>query len=143
MATYVDQQSYVFWIGRIGDPPIDKIAIAKYDSSASIDSKFTDAPAGKSINLSVVRNGNRFVSGSASAGQTGIDDNPLIPEEFCDAIVAKAVQRGYERRMGENPQFMSLAQYWMSIFESMVKEGKKYANRGLSGVTHTIRPVDY
>jgi len=143
MATYVDQHSYVYWLDKMGDPPIDKIAISKFDATAGVETRFTGPPVGKAITLFVVRTANRFVSGSASAGQTGIDDNPLIPEEFCDAIVAKAVQRGYERRMGENPQFMSLAQYWMSIFDGMVKEGKKYSNRGLSGGSGTIKPFDY
>lgn len=143
MATYVDQQEYVYWLGKIGNPPADKIAISKLDASAGIDSRFSGPPAGKAITLFVVRTDNKFVNGNGDSGETGIDENPLIPEEFCDAVVAKAVQKGYERKMSENPQFMTVAQYWMSIFESMVKEGKKYANRGLSGVTHTIRPVDY
>jgi len=128
-----DQQSYVYWLER------DGIAIAKYDKDASIDNRFTSPAAAKTITLFVVK--------SPTALTTDLTYNPTseagLPEEFCEAFIEKAVQKGYEVRMGTEENAAASAQYWGAKFNSSVKEGKKFATRRRGAVTGSIKGYDY
>tara|TARA_R110000824_G_scaffold364785_1_gene553234 strand:+ start:390 stop:785 length:396 start_codon:yes stop_codon:yes gene_type:complete len=63
----------------------------------------------------------------------------VIPEQFHDALVNKAIALGYER----NPEAIQMAQYFNVKFESDVKNGRKYAYRGRLGTFRTINSVDF
>ena len=51
-----------------------------------------------------------------------------IPTQFHEALVFKALQKGYELQLGKNPQMFNVASYYRKGFDDMVKEGIKYAN---------------
>ena len=128
-----DQQSYVYWLER------DGIAISKLNSDASIDNRFAGPPAGKTITLFVVK--------SPTALTTTLTTDPSsdagMPKEFCEAFVEKAIQKGYEVRMGGDPNAIPQAQYWEQKFNNSVREGKKYATRRRGSVTGEMKGYDY
>ena len=130
----LDQQQYVYWLER------DGIGIAKHSpNSTSIDNRFTSPPAGKTITLYVVKN---LVSLGTSLTHDPSSD-PGLPSEFCEAFVEKAIQKGYESRMGSEENAAGAAQYWGAKFDSSVREGKKYATRRRGTVTGGIKGYDY
>ena len=128
-----DQQSYVYWLER------DGIAISKLDADASVDNRFAGPPVGKVITLFVVK--------SPVALTTLLTDDPSsepgMPKEFCEAFVEKAIQKGYESRMGQEENAAGAAQYWGAKFDSSVREGKKYATRRRGTITGEIKGYDY
>jgi hypothetical protein len=128
-----DQQSYIYWLER------DGIAIAKLNSDAAIDSRFSGPPVGKTITIFSVK--------SADDLSTDLTDDPTtdsgVPEEFCEAFVEKAIQKGYEVKMGQDPNMAGPAQYWEAKFEKSVREGKKYATKNRSSITGGIKGWDY
>ena len=128
-----DQQSYVYWLER------DGIAIARLNSDAAIDSRFSGPPVGKTITIFAVK--------SAADLTTDLTDDPTtdsgVPEEFCEAFVEKAIQKGYEVKMGQDPNMAGPAQYWEQKFEKSVREGKKYATKNRSTGTGSIKGWDY
>jgi hypothetical protein len=82
----------------------------------------------KTVTIFAIKRPNLFVSDSTGSSNTttGYTQEPDIPEEFTHAIVAKAIQRGYEL----TPESLAAAQYWERQFEKGVNEGKKYGNTG-------------
>ena len=129
------QRENVYWIER------DSIAIAKLDSSEDIDNRFTGPEASKTITLFVTRYDDEFIEADSGSGQIGMDDSPSIPEEFHDALVFKAVQKGYELKLGKDPKLFNVAAYWRAGYDKLVKEGLQYANneRISSGRYHIVQ----
>jgi len=124
-----DQQDHVYWIER------DKIGIAKYAPNEDKDNQFTGPAVGKAITLFVVK--------EATALSADLTDVPGIPEEFHDALIFRAIQRGYELRMAQDPKIVNTASYFRAGFEKAVKEGKKYANKGRDGSSWHIKHHDF
>ena len=124
-----DQQDHVYWIER------DKIAISKYDSSANIDNRFTGPAGGKAITLFIIKD--------ATSLTTTLADVPGIPEEFHDALVFRAVQRGYEVKMSQSPEMVKNASYFQGGFDKIVAEGKKYANLNRTGGSYYVGGDEY
>jgi hypothetical protein len=128
-----DQQSYVYWLER------DGIAISKLDADASIDNRFAGPPVGKTVTLFVVKSPTALTSTLT----TDPSSDPGLPKEFCEAFVEKAIQKGYEMKMGQDPNSITLAQYWDQKFNNSVREGKKYATKRRGPVTGTMKGYDY
>ena len=70
-------------------------------------------------------------------------DVPGIPEEFHDALIFRAIQRGYELKMAQDVKVVNTASYFRAGFEKAVKEGKKYANKGRDGSGYHIKHHDF
>jgi hypothetical protein len=118
---HTDQLDYVWWVER------DSIAISKYDGSLGIDDRFSGPPAGKTVTLFVVKYDEDFIRADSGNG-IGMEESPAMPEEFHEAIVNKAIQKGFELKIGEDPRLFNVAAYWRAGFEKMVKEGIQYSN---------------
>ena len=107
--------------------------------STGIEIRSLAVAAAKTITLFVVK--------SPTALTTDLTYNPTseagLPEEFCEAFIEKAVQKGYEVRMGTEENAAASAQYWGAKFNSSVKEGKKFATRRRGAVTGSIKGYDY
>ena len=117
----------VWWIER------DSIAIATQSDSSTVADQFSGPAGSKEVTLFVTKRCDHFTTTlSEDLSDTG------LPDEFHDAIVAKAIQRGYEMK---DPQ---LAQYWGMKFDQYRIEAKKYANIGRDGSTATsVKGYDY
>ena len=119
MAT--DNRKFAWWVER------DAIAIVKRSIENS-QNTYASPPAGKTVTIFAIKKPNLFINANtgASNSTTGYTEEVDIPQEFQDAIVAKAIQRGYEL----NVESLAAAQYWENQFEKGVREGKKYSNTG-------------
>ena len=117
----------VWWIER------DSIAIATQSDSSTVADQFSGPADGKEVTLFVTTRCDHFTTTlTEDLSTTG------LPDEFHDAIIAKAIQRGYEMK---DPQ---LAQYWGMKFDQQRIEAKKYANIGRDGSTATsVKGYDY
>ncbi|MAF42674.1 MAG: hypothetical protein CMI54_00705 [Parcubacteria group bacterium] len=119
---HTDQLDHVWWVER------DSIAIAKLDKSQDIDTRFTGPEAGKTVTLYVNKYDEEFLSPATTTDGIGLSESPAIPEDFHEALVFKAVQKGYELKLGQNPKLFNVAAYYRKGFDDMVKEATKYAN---------------
>lgn len=124
-----DQQDHVYWIERNG------IGIAKHDSSEDTDNRFTGPAGSKTVTI--------FGPKYADALTTTLSGTSEIPSEFHDALVFRAVQRGYEVKMSQNPEMAKNASYFQGGFERVLKEGMKYANTDRTGGRYHIGGDDY
>ena len=133
-----NQRDNVYWIER------DSIAIAKYDSGKDIDNRFSGPEASKTITLHVTKYDEEFTTSDTGSGTIGMDESPNIPEEFHEALVFKAIQKGYELKLGQDPKLFNVAAYWRAGYDKILKEGVRYANneRYSSGKYH-IAQHDY
>ncbi len=118
---HTDQLDHVWWVER------DSIAIAKLDKSQDIDTRFTGPEVGKTVTLYVNKYDEEFISAATGEG-IGLSESPSIPEDFHEALVFKAIQKGYELKLGKDPRLFNVAAYYRKGFDDMVKEGTKYAN---------------
>ena len=117
MAT--ENRKFAWWVER------DGIAIVKR-SIENTDTVYASPSEVKTITIFAVKRPNQLVAASSQSGKVGYAEEPDIPEEFRHAVVAKAIQRGYEL----NVETLAAAQYWENQYEKGVVEGKKYANTG-------------
>lgn len=114
----------VWWIDR------DSIAIATQSSTTDA---FTGPTGSKQVTLFVTKRCDHF-----SPTLTEDLSTTGLPNEFHEAIVAKAIQRGYEMK---NPQ---LAEYWNSKYDRKRVEATKYGNIGRDGSSsYTIKGYDF
>ena len=136
MAT--ENRKFAWWVER------DGIAIVKR-SIENADITYASPSEVKTITIFAVKKPNLLVSASTGTSNTtvGYTEEPYIPDEFRNAIVAKAIQRGYELSV----ETLAAAQYWETQFERGVREGKKYANTGRVEKTvikgHGFEPTTY
>ena len=116
-----ENRKFAYWVER------DAIAIVKRSIQ---DSAYTYASPSevKTVTIFAIKKPNLFIQATTgTAGtNTGYNEEPDIPNEFRHAIVAKAIQRGYEL----NVETLPAAQYWDNQYEKGVREGKRYANTG-------------
>ena len=124
-----NQQNYVYWIER------DSIAIANHSSGQDIDDQFTGPAGDKDVHL--------YVSEYADDFTEDLTEESIIPAEFHDALVSKAIQKGYEVKMSQDPAMSRNASYFQMSFDKTVKEGQKYANIGRDGGSYRIIGSDY
>ena len=122
MAT--ENRKFAWWVER------DGIAIVKRSIENS-DTTYASPSEVKTITIFAVKRPNQLVSADSESGKVGYAEEPDIPEEFRHAVVAKAIQRGYEL----NVETLAAAQYWENQYEKGVVEGKKYSNIGRVGKT--------
>tara|TARA_R110002020_G_scaffold130974_2_gene292852 strand:+ start:1033 stop:1440 length:408 start_codon:yes stop_codon:yes gene_type:complete len=60
-----------------------------------------------------------------------------LPSQFDDALVSKAISRGYE--LSQNPESLQLAIYWENKFESQLKRIQEWDNLEISKSPKIIR----
>ena len=99
MAT--ENRKFAWWVER------DGIAIVKR-SIENTDTVYASPSEVKTITIFAVKRPNQLVAASSQSGKVGYAEEPDIPEEFRHAVVAKAIQRGYEL----NVETLAAAQYW-------------------------------
>ena len=115
------QRNFAYYVER------DAIAIVKR-SIGDTSTTYNSPDEVKTVTIFAVKRPNKFISANTGVTNTttGYTEEPDIPEEFRHAIVAKAIQRGYEL----NPQTLQVASYWERQYNLGVIEGKRYANTG-------------
>mgnify|MGYP003627836703 FL=1 len=69
-----------------------------------------------------------------------LDDSPEIPDQFHEALVYKVIADLY--KIPGDTFNLQLAQYYDQMFDSQVREGKKFASRNKVGGGY-IKPVSY
>jgi len=145
---------HLWWTER------DSVLIAYYDSSTD---KFT-SPANSTtkIHLLYIKRPDKFLIPGEGPEQDGYgsedtylgttlntstqmsDANYLsqeaeIPEQFHEALVARVIANGYERKVETLP----LSNHYMMKYESGVKKARAYSFRGRDGSKQTLKPMDF
>ena len=123
----------VWWTER------DSIAIAKKsETDSSVD--YVSPQEVKTITLHFTKYDEAFVSNTLGVSPgIAMVESPNIPSEFHDALANYAIAKGYEMK----PELIRQAGYFRSLFNEDVREGKKYANKGLDGTAYSIQGTDY
>lgn len=62
-----------------------------------------------------------------------------LPSQFDDALVSKAISRGYE--LSQSPESLQLAIYWENKFESQLKRIQEWDNLEISKSPKIIRTI--
>lgn len=62
-----------------------------------------------------------------------------LPSQFDDALVSKAISRGYE--LSKNPESLQLATYWEAKFESQLKRIQEWGNVEISKTPKIIKSI--
>ena len=116
-----ENRTFAYFVDR------DAIAIVKRSVSSG-ENTYSSPSEAKTVTIFAIKRPNLFVSNDTGTANTttGYNETTDLPEEFEHAIVAKAIQRGYELNVDSLPA----AQYWQDQFEKGVREGKRYANTG-------------
>jgi hypothetical protein len=68
---------------------------------------------------------------------SALTDSPSIPSRFHEAIVAKAIQKGFE--INPDPNFLQVAQYWKLEFELGLKRIQEFKNKAYTKVVRIIK----
>ena len=134
----------VWWVER------DSVLLAYYSSATD---KFTSpSTAGIKVTLFYIQRPDKFLlkgesperdgfssgdeylgvtldSGTSVTDVTFWDQEPEIPEQFHEALIARVVANGYERK----PETIQLATYFLSKYDNGVRECRKYSYRGRDG----------
>lgn len=124
---------YAWWVED------EKLALVYADLTNSEDS-YSSPSIVKEVTVGGVFLPDNFVSAttSSTANEAGMEEACTLPEEFHEAIVQKAIEKGYETK----PEQIQLAMYYGNKFEMCVKQAKQKANtRGIVGAS--IRLVDF
>jgi len=107
----------------------DKDAIAVADLSD--DNVTLSGPTAGTLSLHCSRHDSPFVSTDAGAEnseeiriETGMQESPVIPPEYHEALTYKAIAHGYEK----NPDGLQQAQYFHEKFNRIIIDGKMEAN---------------
>lgn len=116
----------------------EKIGLVYRDLTNSEDN-YSSPSIVKEVTVGGVFVPNTFVSGdTGSANETGMTEESNIPSEFHEAIVQRAIQRGYETK----PEMIQLAIYFGDRYEMCVRRAKRKANtKGIVGAS--IRLMDF
>jgi len=117
MSEKSDAVKYAWWIED------DKIALVYADTSNTQD-QYSSPSIVKQITVKGIFTPDKFVS--ADSGTGGMNVECTLPDEFHDAVIAKAIQKGYETK----PEKIQMAQYFNNEFEKSIKEAKRKANTG-------------
>jgi hypothetical protein len=140
---------WVWWVER------DSVLLAYYSEATD---KFTSPSEVKKVTLFYIQRPDKFLIVGESPERDGfssgdtylgvaLDSNTSvtsstfweqeceIPEQFHEALIARVVANGYERK----PETLQLATYFLEKYEAGVKECRKYSFRGRDG--STIQPM--
>ena len=146
---------WLWWTER------DSLLIAYYSDATD---KFRSASAaedGKLINILFIQRPDKFLISGESPTRDGYADTDSynevdlvggnmtdidmlnqvsqIPEQFHEAIVARAIASGYERKA----ETLQIAQHFHMKYEKGVKSAKSYAIRGRDGTPASVRPMEF
>jgi hypothetical protein len=133
MSAKTDALKYAWWIED------EKIALVYADTSNTLD-EYSSPSIVKTVTVKGIFTPDEFVSAetSSTAGEAGMTEQCTLPKEFHDAVIAKAVQKGYELK----PEAIQLTSYFASQWEKSIIEGKRKANTG--GLAQAVvRLVDF
>tara|TARA_R100001463_G_scaffold45491_1_gene93790 strand:- start:1039 stop:1404 length:366 start_codon:yes stop_codon:yes gene_type:complete len=119
----------VYWIER------DAIAIANTSNQET----YTSVDEVKQVTMFCLKEDDDFVSANTSSTGIGMQEEPVIPDEFHEALAYRVIQQGYERK----PEALQLAGYFKAQFDGVVMEAKKSANKDYDGSSYAIRGHDY
>lgn len=125
---------HAWWVER------DAIGIVKRSEDTS--SKYVSiSGTGKTAYAHVVKYDEDFIATAGTGGTDGIrlGESPNIPEEFHEALANFVIARGYELKKDGIPQ----AQYFRSLFNESIREGKKYTNQNRDGTAYSVAGYDY
>mgnify|MGYP003146162454 CR=1 FL=1 len=143
----------VWWVER------DAILIAYYSSSTD---SFTSPDAVKTVTLFYIQRPDKFLLAGETPARDGFssgdiylnvaldgsiqmpestffNQTPEIPEQFHEALVARVIGNGYERKVDTLP----LASYFLQKYDAGVKLAKKYSYRGRDGSIIQPSPIDF
>jgi len=107
----------------------DRLSIAIATQSGN---DFSGPTGSKQVTLYTIKRCNHFTTDLTE----NLNTSGLL-DEFHDAIVAKAIARGYEI---SDPQ---MAQYWDAKYSQYRIDAKRYANKGEDGSAYAIIGQDY
>jgi|TARA_R110000751_G_scaffold22395_3_gene63151 hypothetical protein len=121
MSEKSDSVKYAWWIED------EKIALVYADVTNTQDS-YSSPSIVKEITVKGIFTPDKFVpaENSNTIGEAGMTEKCTLPDEFHEAIIAKAVQKGYETKIDK----IQMAQYFERQFEKSIREAKKKANTG-------------
>mgnify|MGYP006865007562 CR=1 FL=1 len=145
---------WVWWIER------DSILIAYYDSST--DKFISPTVSDKKVTLFYIQRPDKFLLAGESPERDGfssgdsylnvnLDSNIQmtetdffnqeceIPEQFHEALIARAIANGYERKV----ETIKLASYFLGKYNDGVRQAKKYSYRGRDGSMAHAVPQDF
>ena len=143
---------WLWWVER------DSLLIAYWDSGSA---EFTSPSEAKKVHILYIQRPDKFlVSGEKPErdGFTGTDEylgvalssgmmtdadmlnqECEIPEQFHEALVARVIADGYERK----PETIKLASHFLNKYEHGVRQCRKYAYRGRDGSQTAIQTQDF
>jgi len=130
MSEKSDALKYAWWVED------EKVALVYADTTNTEDS-YSSPSVVKTVTISGRFLPDAFVSGdTGGTNETGMTEECSLPKEFHDAIVNKAIQKGYE----SEPEKISLAPYFEKQYEKSVMEAKRKRNQGgISGAVVQLR----
>ena len=147
---------WVYWLER------DSILIAYYNQDTH---KYSSPTEAKTVTLYYIQRPDKFLLQGESPERAGFADGSTylgvsnaidsniqlkktafweqeseIPEQFHEALVARVIGNGYERKA----ETLNLASYFISKYEDCVREAKKFS-RSASDFNKfkSIKPVDF
>tara|TARA_R100001594_G_scaffold139227_2_gene183458 strand:- start:736 stop:1128 length:393 start_codon:yes stop_codon:yes gene_type:complete len=107
----------------------DKDAIAVADLAS--DNVTLSGPTAGTLSMHCSRHDSPFVGADAGATnsnsiriETGMQESPVIPPEYHEALTYKAIAHGYEK----DPGGLEQAQYFHNKFNQAVADGKRESN---------------
>ena len=123
---------YIWWIER------GKLAIGlTSDNGVTVN---PPSDAGKTIRMyckevAQVDNGSGTALSEFSTGSSiNLNEFSLLPSQFHEALIAKVMEKLYRRQ----PEGVQMAEYWRSVYDKFVLEGKKYANQNKNDSGFTV-----
>jgi len=150
---------WLWWVER------DSVLLAYYD--ASTDEFSSPTEAGKTVTLLYIQRPDKFLVTGESPERDGfdggdgtkndylgvdtLDANTLmkadkmfeqeceIPEQFHEALIARVIAQGYERK----PETLPLSTHFMNKYERGIKEARTYSIRGRDGSMIQAKPMDF
>lgn len=146
MATKSSSLQHVWWIETnnafgVYNP---RLAIAKTTVTDN-ESSFTYATAGETVRIYGAVYDEAFVSADSPSlgGGIGMSDSPNIPSEYQEALVHYAVMKGYESKMGKEPDAMQKSLYFKKYWDECIRMGKQGTNKDyLDNASYVITPSD-
>ena len=140
----------------------DSVLLAYYDSS---NDSFKSPTEAKKVTLFYIQRPDKFLIKGESPERDGFADGDdylgvaletvgddltvtdakfweqeaEIPEQFQEALIARVIANGYERRADTIP----LASHFLGKYEAGVREAKKYSYRGRDGSMLQRIPMDF
>jgi hypothetical protein len=150
MKSNTNFSQWLWWVER------DSILLAYYSSTTDTFTSPTEAD--KKVTLFYIQRPDKFLLENEAPERDGFsgtdvylgvdlaagvmteagfwDQECEIPEQFHEALVARVIGNGFERRA----ETLQLATYFLNKYNAGVKEAKKYSYRGRDGSIITPQP---